>query len=86
MEHVKALLTSLSGTNTSLFYPIVSDKEKKSFIFLISGMGGNQCYRCGKEDHWSKECPTYPDTFSGSVFEQGTRTEREGSVQLTSWY
>jgi len=23
--------------------------------------GGDQCYRCGRDGHWSKECPRFPD-------------------------
>merc|ERR1711976_43418 len=29
------------------------------------GMGGDQCYRCGREGHWSKECPQFPDYPGG---------------------
>ena len=52
---------SLTDDSSSYFQLSTSNVRQRP------GMGGDKCYRCGKEGHWSKECPIYPDNESGFV-------------------
>ena len=44
------------------------------------GMGGDQCYRCGRDGHWSKECPQYPD-YDGRGGNRGGGGGRGGPMR-----
>ena len=58
-ENSKIILTVFSRYN--LNGNSIRVQMSTSGVRQRPGMGGDQCYRCGREGHWSKECPQYPD-------------------------
>ena len=60
---VNEILRELNGYN--LNGSQIRVQQSTSGVRQKPGMGGDQCYRCGRDGHWSKECPQYPDYPSG---------------------
>jgi len=56
---VNEILRELNGYN--LNGSQIRVQQSTSGVRQKPGMGGDQCYRCGREGHWSKECPQFPD-------------------------
>jgi len=58
-QKVNEIIRELNGYN--LNGNSIRVQMSTSGVRQRPGMGGDQCYRCGREGHWSKECPQYPD-------------------------
>jgi len=56
---VNEILRELNGYN--LNGSQIRVQQSTSGVRQKPGMGGDQCYRCGRDGHWSKECPQFPD-------------------------
>merc|ERR1712088_863327 len=58
-QKVNEIIRELNGYN--LNGSQIRVQQSTSGVRQKPGMGGDQCYRCGREGHWSKECPQFPD-------------------------
>merc|ERR1719259_609336 len=56
---INEILRELNGYN--LNGSQIRVQQSTSGVRQKPGMGGDQCYRCGRDVHWSKECPQFPD-------------------------
>merc|ERR1712018_1099357 len=75
-QKVNEIIRELNGYN--LNGNSIRVQMSTSGVRQRPGMGGDQCYRCGREGHWSKECPQYPD-YPPSGF--GGRGGRDGPMR-----
>merc|ERR1712223_726520 len=62
-QKVNEIIRELNGYN--LNGNSIRVQMSTSGVRQRPGIGGDQCYRCGREGHWSKECPQYPDYPGG---------------------
>ena len=60
-QKVNEIIRELNGHN--LNGSNIRVQMSTSGVRQKPGMGGDHCFRCGREGHWSKECPQFPDPY-----------------------
>ncbi|XP_067129273.1 uncharacterized protein [Centruroides vittatus] len=65
-EEAKSAIEALN--NTEFMGSKITVEVSHSKVRPKPGMGGKgQCYRCGRQGHWSKECPRNPNARMGNM-------------------